>query len=132
MSCCPKESWGPIKAGGPETDYVNKGVVDAVGEMQVYRVGESPKCIFWNYHIMGFNGGRARQLVDMIASKECRPFCLSSCWDEGPVSHRSCVTEPKLQWILNLTCAETLREGVHGGHARLLPRRLLRAHKTRV
>lgn len=24
MSCCPKESWGPIKAGGPETDYVSK------------------------------------------------------------------------------------------------------------
>lgn len=37
--------------------------------MQVYRVGESSKCIVWNYHIMGFNGGRARQLVDMIASK---------------------------------------------------------------
>merc|ERR1712039_672565 len=70
MSCCPKESWGPIKAGGPETDYVNKGVVENVGEMEVYRVGDSTKCIVWNYHIMGFNGGRARQLVDMIASKD--------------------------------------------------------------
>ena len=37
--------------------------------MEVYRVGDSTKCIVWNYHIMGFNGGRARQLVDMIASK---------------------------------------------------------------
>jgi hypothetical protein len=32
-------------------------------------VGQSSKCIIWNYHVMGFNGDRTRQLVDLLASK---------------------------------------------------------------
>ena len=61
------------------TFFYTQGIVENVGEMQVYRVGESSKCIVWNYHIMGFNGGRARQLVDMIASKgKRRPILFTT------------------------------------------------------
>ena len=29
----------------------------------------SPRCIVWNYDIFGFNGGRTREIADLIASK---------------------------------------------------------------
>jgi len=64
MSCCPAESWGELK----NTDYKAKGVVDKVDGLDIYRVGSSDKCIIWNYDIFGFNGGRTRQFIDLVAS----------------------------------------------------------------
>ena len=68
--CCPDNSWPPLEL---DTDYKNKGVVEKVGEgdicMDLYRVGQGEKCIVWNYHIFGFNGGRLKQLADQLADK---------------------------------------------------------------
>merc|ERR1712154_87017 len=38
-----------------------------VGDMKVYRTGSGPKCTIWCYDIYGFEGGRTRQLCDMLA-----------------------------------------------------------------
>ena len=67
MSCCPDGSWGKLT-----TDYVGKGQEVTVGDMQVYYVGESEKCILWCYDIFGFipgTNGRTRQLADYVADK---------------------------------------------------------------
>jgi len=37
--------------------------------MDIYRVGNGSRCIVWNYDIFGFNGGRTREIADLIASK---------------------------------------------------------------
>ena len=42
--------------------------VDATG-IDVYRVGQSDKCIIWNYDIFGFDGGRTRQMADFVADQ---------------------------------------------------------------
>jgi len=64
-SCCPE--------GAPDTlrpyegyHWHDKGVVDQVGDMPVYRTGAGNKCIVWCYDIFGFEGGRTRQLCDML------------------------------------------------------------------
>jgi len=65
-SCCPDNSHDS------QTPYDNyywhsKGVVEKVGDMDVYRSGSGDKCIIWCYDIYGFNGGRTRQLCDQLA-----------------------------------------------------------------
>ena len=35
--------------------------------MDIYRVGNGSRCIVWNYDIFGFNEGRTREIVDLIA-----------------------------------------------------------------
>lgn len=58
MSCCPAGSWGELQ---PDASYSPVGVVDRVGgDLDVYRVGEGPKCVIWNYDIFGFNSGRTK------------------------------------------------------------------------
>ncbi len=70
-ACCPPGSWGPLKA---DTDYKDKGVVERVADdIDIYRVGSSDKCIVWNYDIFGFQGGRTRQLCDMVAEQGTCP-----------------------------------------------------------
>ena len=66
MSCCPKTSWGALKR---DADYVERGTVEMLGDdLPVYRTGQvSDRCVVWNYDIMGFNGGRTRQLCDQLA-----------------------------------------------------------------
>ena len=64
-SCCPPSAWGELKNGS----YTAKGVVEAVGDLDVYRVGESSKCIIWNYDVLGFDGGRTRQMADFLADQ---------------------------------------------------------------
>ncbi|XP_059096384.1 carboxymethylenebutenolidase homolog [Tigriopus californicus] len=66
QSCCPEESWGEL---AKDPDYVEQGVVERVLDMDLYRVGNSSKCIIWNYDIFGFDSGRTRQLADLLASK---------------------------------------------------------------
>ena len=71
MSCCPDNSWGSLK---PDSEYKEQGTVTALGDLQVYTVGKSEKCVIWNYHIYGFTDGRQRQLADIIASKGMKQF----------------------------------------------------------
>jgi len=69
MPCCPE---GSVAGGGPPFEgysWSDKGVVDKVGDMDVYRVGTSNKCIVWCYDIYGFKGGRTRELCDKLADK---------------------------------------------------------------
>ena len=65
-SCCSEGAWGQLL---PDDKYVDKGVVDTVGDLDIYRVGNSSKCIIWNYDIFGFNAGRTNQLADLMADK---------------------------------------------------------------
>ena len=87
MSCCPKVAWGELK----NPNYQEKGKVEKVelckqtlqtlkycffgniffhfqiGDLDIYYVGQGPKCIIWNYDIFGFDGGRSRQTCDLVA-----------------------------------------------------------------
>ena len=65
-SCCPPGAWGKLERN---MNYVDKGVVERVDDLDLYRVGKSNKCIIWNYDIYGFNSGRTRQLADALADK---------------------------------------------------------------
>ena len=49
-SCCPSTSWGELK----NPDYKEKGVVEKVDDLDIYRVGSSSKCIIWCYDVFGF------------------------------------------------------------------------------
>ena len=37
--------------------------------LSIYRVGNGSRCVVWNYDIFGFNGGRTREIADLISSK---------------------------------------------------------------
>ena len=53
-------------------EELNEGLVGDLGggePMDIYRVGNSSRCIVWNYDIFGFDSGRTRELADLIASK---------------------------------------------------------------
>ncbi|XP_023322332.1 hydrolase tropI isoform X2 [Eurytemora carolleeae] len=63
MSCCPTDSWGKLEVEG----YEPKGVIEKVGDLEMYRVGEGEKCIIWNYDIFGINSGRTKQTADLFA-----------------------------------------------------------------
>ncbi len=63
MSCCPTNAWGNI--GNP--DYKEKGQVDKIDDIEIYRVGQGSRCIIWNYDVFGFNGNRTRQMCDFLA-----------------------------------------------------------------
>ena len=63
MTCCPSSAWGELK----NSSYKPKGVVDEVGDLKLYRIGKSTKCVIWNYDIFGFDGGRTRQMADFLA-----------------------------------------------------------------
>lgn len=65
-SCCPEEAWSQLEA---DSDYVEKGVIERVDDIDIYRVGNSSKCIVWNYDIFGFNSGRTRQFADIFADQ---------------------------------------------------------------
>ena len=64
-SCCPPESWGKLN----DSNYKCKGKVENIEStnIDVYRVGQSDKCIIWNYDVFGFDGGRTRQMADLVA-----------------------------------------------------------------
>lgn len=51
------------------SNYQEKGQVVDLGGIEVYRVGSGSRCIIWNYDIMGFQGGRSRQMCDQLASQ---------------------------------------------------------------
>jgi len=64
MSCCPATAWKELK----NVDYKPKGVVDKVGDLKIYRVGNSSKCVIWIYDVFGFDGGRTKQMADFVAA----------------------------------------------------------------
>jgi len=66
VGCCPPSAWGELK---PNEEYAPKGVVEEVDGVNVYRVGAGGRCVVWNYHIFGFDGGRVKQLCDQLAGK---------------------------------------------------------------
>jgi len=68
MACCPPGAWGELK---PDADYKNKGTVEKLDGIDIYVTGktESAKCVIWNYDIFGFNGGRTRQLCDILGEQ---------------------------------------------------------------
>merc|ERR1712127_129233 len=55
------------------SDYKEQGeVVDLGSGLSIYTVGQGgpdTRTVVWNYDIMGFNGGRTRQLCDQLASQ---------------------------------------------------------------
>merc|ERR1719347_1195364 len=63
MACCPKDALGKLGTEG----YQDKGIVEKVDDLDIYFVGNAPKCIIWNYDIFGFNSGRTRQTADLFA-----------------------------------------------------------------
>jgi len=65
MSCCTPNAWGDLK----NPDYKEKGQVEKVDDLDIYRVGSSSngKCIVWCYDVFGFKGGRTRQMCDFLA-----------------------------------------------------------------
>ena len=65
MSCCPDGAWKNLN----NKDYKPKGVIDRVDAtgLDIYRVGNSEKCLIWNYTIFGLNGGRVKQMADFFA-----------------------------------------------------------------
>ena len=52
MSCCTPNAWGDLK----NPDYKEKGQVEKVDDLDIYRVGSSSngKCIVWCYDVFGF------------------------------------------------------------------------------
>ena len=52
MSCCTANAWGDLK----NPDYKEKGEVEKVDDLDIYRVGSSSngKCIVWCYDVFGF------------------------------------------------------------------------------
>jgi len=63
MSCCPPGAYGDLTIEG----YTPKGVVETVGDLDMYRVGSGEKCIIWNYDIFGLNAGRTKMLADLFS-----------------------------------------------------------------
>jgi len=71
------------------SDYEEKGTVTALEDgLNVYSVGNSSKCIIWNYDIFGFSAGRTRQLCDYFADQGY--FVILPDYFRGP---------PKLPWL---------------------------------
>jgi len=67
-SCCPPSSWPELT----HPDYKAKGkveVLDEASKFNVYKVGQGDKCVIWNYDIFGFDGGRTRQMADLVAEQ---------------------------------------------------------------
>ena len=63
------KAWLPEDEEQEELEDELDGNVGGGGPMDVYRVGNGSSCIVWNYDIFGFNGGRTREIADLIASK---------------------------------------------------------------
>jgi len=50
-------------------EYVERGNVVNLGDLDVYVIGNGSRCIIWNYDIFGFDSGRSRQLCDIFADE---------------------------------------------------------------
>ena len=59
-------------------------------DLSVYRVGNASRCIVWNYDIFGFNGGRTREIADLMATKGiCLPFYDQASKLKGSIGRES-------------------------------------------
>ena len=52
----------------PCVDAICESFPSADG-LNIYRVGNGSRCVIWNYDIFGFNGGRTRQLCDVLGEQ---------------------------------------------------------------
>jgi len=64
-SCCSSSALPFLPKDG---DYKEQGTVLQLDDLPVYVVGNSTKAVIWNYDIFGFNAGRTRQMVDLLAA----------------------------------------------------------------
>lgn len=62
--CCPESAWGALK----NEKYDPLGTIETVDDLDIYYLGNSSKCIIWNYDIFGFDSGRTKQMVDFLAA----------------------------------------------------------------
>ena len=81
--CCPPSAWGELK----NPSYIPKGEIDKAGDLRVYRVGKSHKCIIWNYDIFGFDGGRTKQMADFLADHGEKSFLKGSSVINDTLGH---------------------------------------------
>lgn len=95
--CCP--SGASPSPPYPGYSWKEKGTVDQVGDMEVYRTGSSPRCIVWCYDIYGFQGGRTRETCDKIA--ELGYMVIMPDWFRG--DWRAVEAEDLGEWILKQT-----------------------------
>ena len=80
-ACCPPGSHGYLS---PAADYVERGTVETLGDLEVYVVAPPPpasdddeapppplpqRLLIVGYDIFGFNSGRTRQICDELASR---------------------------------------------------------------
>ena len=66
------ETEDPSSSEEEQTSSVEDGLDAEAGggsDLNIYRVGNGSRCIVWNYGIIGFNGGRTREIADLMASK---------------------------------------------------------------
>jgi len=63
MTCCPPGSLARLGQGS----HTPKGQVYKRGDLSIYIVGQGKNCILWNYDIFGFDGGRTKELCDLLA-----------------------------------------------------------------
>ena len=66
MSCCAPKCHAFLD----NTEYKCKGSIEKTGDLELYVAGSGKKCIIWNYDIYGFDGGRTRQNVDLLAEHD--------------------------------------------------------------
>ena len=65
MSCCTENAWGELK----NPNYKEKGIVEKVDDLEIYRVGSSSKCIIWCYDVFGFKVRISTFLERLFAMK---------------------------------------------------------------
>lgn len=45
-------------------------MIEKISDFDLYHVGNSAKCIIWNYDIFGFDSGRTKQMADFLAAHD--------------------------------------------------------------
>ena len=74
MSCCTENAWGELK----NPDYKEKGIVEKVDDLEIYRVGSSSKCIIWCYDVFGFKVRISAFLERLFATQPLDKNLLSN------------------------------------------------------
>jgi len=69
MHCCPAGSWSDLAEVAEGKDYVPKGQIVEVDGLKVYKVGESERCLIWNYDRYGLDNERSKMWCDNLAAK---------------------------------------------------------------
>merc|ERR1712080_609062 len=81
MSCCPPGSLSRLGQGA----HTPRGQVYTKGDLPIYIVGEGPNCILWNYDIHGFDGGRTKEICDLVAEAGFMVVFLTGSEEPGRI-----------------------------------------------